>query len=71
MWEIAEALKLGYEVGSRASARLRLGSDPSPLAQMTMGGRTQGDNWGRRSDAEEDGFPPTTCGDDGGEMDSR
>jgi hypothetical protein len=42
MWEIAEAVKLEYGVGSRASARVRLGSDPSLLLRITMGGRTEG-----------------------------
>jgi hypothetical protein len=42
MWEIPEAVKLEYGVGSRASARVRLGSDPSLLLRMTMGGRTEG-----------------------------
>jgi hypothetical protein len=35
MWEIAEAVKLEYGVGSRASARVRLGSDPSRGLRMT------------------------------------
>jgi hypothetical protein len=37
MWEIAEAFKLEYGVGSRASARLRLLTDPSPELRMTIG----------------------------------
>jgi hypothetical protein len=47
MWEIAVELKLQYGVGSRDSARLRLGTDPSPALvlsevewiRMTMGGK--------------------------------
>ena len=45
MWEIAEAFKLEHGVGSRGSAWLRLGSDPSRALvlsevewiRMTMG----------------------------------
>jgi len=29
MWEISEAFKMEYGVGRRASARVRLGTDPS------------------------------------------
>jgi hypothetical protein len=36
MWEIAEVFKLEHVVGSRAFARVRLGSDPSLLLRMTM-----------------------------------
>jgi len=38
MWEIVEAFKLEYGVGSRTSARLRLASDPLRGLRMTMRG---------------------------------
>ncbi|MGP0594667.1 hypothetical protein ACTRXD_19295 [Nitrospira sp. T9] len=60
MWEIAEALKLGYRFGRRAFARVWLGTDPSLLLRVTMrdaGGFDVGrlPPW-RKEGGKEDGF---------------
>ena len=51
MWEIAEALKLENGVGCCASARVRLGSDPSPGPCPERSRMDQADNAGNKMDA--------------------